>query len=219
YIVLFIAFLICMISREVSGLFTDSGFGYLFKLLWAADFQVYFPIFPWFACILFGQFFGIWYRELKQENSSKNSQSLIFNKMALSGLPMIFVGVGLMWFNFEYHFNDFFHLGPGGAIYLSGLNFVLLWLIFRLTQNGAKNWFVQLLKYASERVTSLYVIQWTLICWGMGIVGFQQMSSTQVMVTIPALLFVTFVAQVGLEGLVGFFRNSNRKLSTSDAAV
>ncbi|MEL6538873.1 MAG: hypothetical protein AAFQ98_25885, partial [Bacteroidota bacterium] len=48
------------------------------------------------------------------------------------------------------------------------------------------------LRYSSRHVTLIYITQWVLICWGMGILGFQQLNITQVLCLIPLITAVTY---------------------------
>ena len=46
-------------------------------------------------------------------------------------------------------------------------------------------------------VTSLYVVQWTLICWTMGIVGYHTLGPWQVAAMIPVMIAATLLAEWG----------------------
>jgi len=41
----------------------------------------------------------------------------------------------------------------------------------------------------------MYIIQWTVICWGMGIVGYQQLNSWQVIAMIPVVIATSLLTQ------------------------
>ena len=49
-----------------------------------------------------------------------------------------------------------------------------------------------LILYSSQRVTSLYVTSWVVICWGMGVVGYQALDGVGVLAAIPVIGGVTF---------------------------
>ena len=106
-----------------------SGVDYVLDLLWGAEWNGYFAVFPWFSFILLGMFFGAWYKE-KDYNGG-----YIFNRMLPIGLVLLIIGGAMSYYNFEYHFNDYFHLGPGGAVYLAGFYLFLFhclsfWSVF-----------------------------------------------------------------------------------------
>jgi uncharacterized membrane protein len=193
YVPLIIALFIVGISKEVSGFrVTVPVLDYLCDLLFSNQFNVYFPIFPWSAFILIGMFLGRWYKELN------NDQNLFFKKLALLGIGFLAIGGLFNFTNPEYHFGDYYHLGPGGCILLLGINLLFLWMT---------NWFVafiddknpvyKLLSYCSKNVTSMYVIQWTLINWGMYVFGFWENDAFTVLLLVPLIISLTILTQKG----------------------
>ncbi|WP_144391844.1 heparan-alpha-glucosaminide N-acetyltransferase domain-containing protein [Pleionea sediminis] len=181
-----LAILVAVVSSEIRGFRVGHPvFDYILDILMGAHFNIYFPVFPWISCILVGLGFGVLYREHRQKTSN------IFGVMAIFGVCFIGSGLTLMMYDSDYHFNDFFHLGPGGAFYLIGINCVALWLIHQFLQQKISHIIRRPLIWCSERVTSLYVIQWTLICWGMGIIGFKTLAPLEVVAMIPVSLSLT----------------------------
>jgi len=205
YVPLIIAFCIALLTKEINGFGLEiAGVDYVLDLLWGAEWNVYFAVFPWFSFILIGMFFGMWYKE---KNRSAN---YLFSRMFIAGIALMIIGGGLCYYNFEYHFGDYFHLGPGGTLYLAGFNLVLLWiaqlLVTRIKENNVFRFFY----YCSKRVTTLYFIQWILICWGMGALGYQQFGVTGVLLLIPFYMLLTLgVQKFGLDTL--FFRTKSKK--------
>lgn len=190
YVPLIIALLIMVLTKEVHGFQVEiMGVSYLLDLLWGADWNVYFAVFPWFSFILIGMFFGMWYKE---KNRSTN---YLFSRMLFVGIVFMITGGGLCYYNFEYHFGDYFHLGPGGVAYLAGLNLVLFWLMHLFVTRTKENIMFRFFYYCSKRVTTIYVIQWVLICWGMGVFGYQQLGVLQVLLLIPLYILLTFGIQ------------------------
>ncbi|KAA1246370.1 heparan-alpha-glucosaminide N-acetyltransferase domain-containing protein [Aquimarina sp. RZ0] len=190
YIPLIIALLIVLTTRGIHGFRLDIvGVDYVLDLLWGAKWNVYFAVFPWFSFILIGMFFGMWYKE------KKNDVKTIFDKMGIGGILLMGIGAGLCYYNFEYHFGDYFHLGPGGTMYLAGFNLILMWvsnvLVTKVRENPVFNFFF----YCSKRVTTIYMIQWILICWGMGFLGYQQFGVVGVLFLIPCYTIVILAIQ------------------------
>ncbi|NVK87663.1 MAG: DUF1624 domain-containing protein [Gammaproteobacteria bacterium] len=188
-------FLLIVASCGVLRGFTWSSdyLNYISQLLFSDSYQVYFPVFPWASAILSGWFFGLCYIRW-QGNIAQT-----FQRMALTGILMLSVGGALMAYDFSYHFNNFFHLGPGGILYLIGLNFIALWGLQCIAPQLAGSQLARGLIWASRRVTSLYVLQWTLICWGMGVVGFQTLAPTELVLAIVVMLLLTVVSHWLLE--------------------
>lgn len=194
YVVLVLAFGVLAVASEVRGFRPGvAGLDYVADLFFADHYHVYFPIVPWISFILFGMFFGM---QLRETN---------FDEVALArvGLPIgllaLVAGAGLCWMDFEYHFGNFFHLGPGGVIYLLGINLALLWVVQKLVVGRKGNRFTRFLDFCSERVTTMYVIQWTLICWGMGLIGFQTLNAWQTAALMPVVLLATILVQLALD--------------------
>ncbi|MCL1125410.1 heparan-alpha-glucosaminide N-acetyltransferase domain-containing protein [Shewanella surugensis] len=191
-----LALLLITTSKWVSGFRLDiTGVDYLLDLLWGDQYNVYFPLFPWMSCVLFGLFIGMAYKEKNYD------QAFLYRSLGYSGVAMMIIGAGLCFDNVDYHFADFFHLGPGGAIYLMGFTAFAYWGIDWIIRHTRPNRFYALLQYCSKRVTSLYIIQWVLICWGMGIFGYQTFSMQGVMTLIPVFMLATFLVQYGKDRL------------------
>ncbi|WP_025740598.1 heparan-alpha-glucosaminide N-acetyltransferase domain-containing protein [Aquimarina pacifica] len=190
YILLVIALLIVIGAKEVHGFRLGIiGVDYILDLLWGAEWNVYFAVFPWFSFILIGMFFGRWYKE------KGNNTTYLFNKMGIAGVFLMLLGGGLCYYSFEYHFGDYFHLGPGGTLYLAGFNLVLLWLVNLFVNRIKENKIITFFYYCSKHVTTIYVIQWVLICWGMGVLGYQQFGVTGVLLLIPFYMVLTLGVQ------------------------
>ncbi len=190
YVPLIIALCIAVLTKEVHGFrFGITGIDYVMDLLWGAEWNVYFAVFPWFSFILIGMFFGMWYKE---RNKSDN---YLFSRMLIAGVVLMSIGGGLCYYNFKYHFGDYFHLGPGGTMYLAGFNLVLMWLAHVLVNRIKENRIFNFFYYCSKRVTTIYVIQWVIICWGMGFLGYQQFGVIGVVLLIPFYILLTLGIQ------------------------
>jgi len=214
YVPLIIAIVIIVVTKEVHGFrFGVIGVDYVLDLLWGAEWNVYFAVFPWFSFILIGMFFGMWYKD------KRNSTTYLFNKMGSAGIILMLIGGGLCYFNFEYHFGDYFHLGPGGAIYLAGFNLVLMWFANILVTRVKENTVFKFLYYCSKRVTTIYVIQWVLICWGMGALGYQKLGVTAVLLLIPFYVLLTLGVQKFVLDRVSFSKKNKKQTIVSAEQV
>lgn len=190
YMPLIIAISIALLTKEVHGFRLGiAGVDYVLDLLWGSGWNVYFAVFPWFTFILIGMFFGMWYKEINK------SVNYLFGRMLIAGIALMIIGGGLCYYNFEYHFGDYFHLGPGGTLYLAGFNLVLLWVAHVLVTRIKENSVFKFFYYCSKRVTTIYIIQWVLICWGMGVLGYQQFGVVGVLILIPFYFALTLGVQ------------------------
>ena len=207
-----LALVITLSYKFVSGYQTGiDGLDYIAKLFFSNHYQVYFPLFPWMSFILFGMFLG----KIIQEH--KEDPSYMFSRLPIISAATLALGIGLCAWDFEYHFGNFFHLGPGGVLYLIGINSALLWLVHKIVQAGYTNRFTQFLYFCSERVTSMYIIQWTVVCWGMSIFGYQQLNSWQVIAVIPLVIACSLLIQKIKDRITSW--HSNKKLAPSILAT
>ena len=164
---------------------------YVLDLLWGTEWNVYFPVFPWIANILVGMFLAMVYLEHGRQERA------LFRAAGLLWPPLLLGGLALTLTDWDYHFNDFFHTGPGGAIYLIGAGLFVFHVGGHLIALPLRNqrWFRVPLTYFSAHVTTLYVVQWTLICWTMGLVGYQTLGTGQVLAMMPVMIAATLVVE------------------------
>ncbi|NML72284.1 DUF1624 domain-containing protein [Chryseobacterium sp. RP-3-3] len=199
YGILAIGLLVALVSREVSGINIDYPVvNYISDLFFSNDYPayIYFPVFPWMSFIIIGMFFGKWYLELNY-----NSKQL-FRNMLYVGVLFVALGAPLVFLYSDYHYNGFYHMGPGGVIYFAGWTLIFLWVIFRLTSNIKENGLIRLLKYCSRNLTSMYMIHWILISWGKGIFGYRQHGIAFVLMLIVLYMILTFLVQISLDILM-----------------
>ena len=206
YVPLAIALFIASVSKELSGFRVGvQGLDYLCDLLFSNQFNVYFPVFPWASFILLGMFFGRWYKGLE------GNQPLFFKKMLLVGSVFLSIGMVCNFLDYGYHFGDYYHLGPGGSILLMGLNLIFLWLTNIIVNSVKPNRIFRSLIFCSKHVTSLYVIQWTAINWGMYLIGFWSHTQTTILLLIPIIITLSVSIQVLYSKIRGQVKKSLKK--------
>ncbi|UII19642.1 hypothetical protein [Fulvivirga ligni] len=66
------------------------------------------------------------------------------------------------------------------------------WVVHFLIRNTESNYFLNLVYYCSKNVTSMYVIQWTLVFWGAMIFGYKSKSPLETMLIMPVVVLATF---------------------------
>ncbi len=173
---------------------------YGLDLLWGDQWNVYFPVFPWIAHVLVGMFLGMMY--VRQGRT----QAAFLRTMAKLGMILLSLGLIVSLTDWHYHFNDFFHTGPGGTVYLIGLGLcgysLIIWLLGDTLRNTP--WLMAAVTYLSTHVTTLYVTQWTLICWTMGLVGFHTLTMAQVLVMMPVMVLATLLGEWLMRRLRGW---------------
>jgi len=169
------------------------GFDYFLDLLWGEQFNVYFPVFPWISLILAGIYFGRVYLE------DNRDEKRAFRHMWQIGLMFVAGGLALSSYDYQKFYGDYFHLGSGGALYLIGASLLLTRLSKLIVDLVKPNKVFNFFYYLSARITSFYVIQWVLICWGMGLVGFQKMNAGQVFLAMLVMIVVCLITQKGVD--------------------
>src|SRR5690606_28715725 len=112
---------------------------------------------PWISNILAGMYIGMTYQETRQEMT-------LYNTALKLGLVCLIVGGLLSAQDWQYHFNDFFHPRPAGALFALGANlcFYNLFSVVLTRPVHHKPGFRRAMRYLSGRVTSIYLIQWVL---------------------------------------------------------
>ncbi len=199
---------ITVLSRELSGV-SIPYLTYVGEILFGGNYHVYFPVFPWMSFILAGLIIGQLIRD-------RGDHVTLFNRCLSIGVVAAVIGIGLMVFNFKYHFGNFFHLGPGGVVYMMGFSLIVLWVVHKQVENIQLPRLYAATLYLSKRVTSVYLIQWILICWGMGVVGYQTLNLWQTLAVMPVVLALTFATQYGLDLIMARVRKPKSTNNTGD---
>ncbi len=180
-----LAMAIALVSQFVRGQqFALSP--YISDLFFANNYQVYFPVFPWVSAILTGYVLGRVYI------NSQHNAAYLFNVCAKLGAALLVIGSVWLFIDFKGQFGNFFHLNGGGIIYLVGLNLCALALIEYAIANKFNGLITRALLYASKHVTALYIIQWVLICWLMGVFGYHTQSFWPTLCLMVLMSLLTF---------------------------
>ena len=191
YAYLMLAFLSIGLYALVGGYRPGiEGIDYLFDLMIGTQWNVYFPVFPWISNIFVGMFIGRYFLD------ANRGEAGLYRGILLVGPATLVIGAALCIHDREYHFNDFFHAGPGGALLAMGASLCFFYIYSRILTRPLHNstWFRRAVHHLSARVTSIYFIQWTLICWGMGIVGYHTLGATEVLLMMPLMTALTLLA-------------------------
>lgn len=138
---------------------------YLLQLAGGKPPQVFFPIFPWLAYPLIGLTVGHYW---------KINAALTANISGWTGLMMVLLGVAVSTMFDEASAAGFYRTRPGETIWHIGIVLLALHL-WKHVENLVKGerLFLQLLCFCSRNITSLYFIQWVLICWALPFTGYQ----------------------------------------------
>lgn len=146
----------------------NSVLDYLLSMVGGHPPNVFFPLFPWLAYPLAGLTLGNY---LKSTSVNK-----VIN---WSG----WVGAALLLISFLFpptipkgDYLPFYRTGAPDTIF--HLGFVLVWIsiIHWLTKKLRNNKLFQFLTFCSKNITLIYLIQWVMICWCLGITGYMQLN-------------------------------------------
>lgn len=201
YAMLALAIAVVCVLPSIRGFRFEGGtegilywINYLCDLMWGATWKVWFPVLPWICNILVGMYLGLHFKDLNGDKKRWMRDLLILAIVFLLG------GLALCMTNWKYHFPNFYHTGPGGAILLMGANLMFFFLMDTLIFEPLKNvaWFNKSLAYLSKHVTLIYIVQWTVVNWFMGIFGYHQSSTLELF----GLMALMIVVSLALEWLI-----------------
>ncbi len=194
--VLALALAVAAASGPLRGLTTGvAAADVAVDLLWGATYSVYFPLFPWLSVVLVGLAFGLHHVETGRD------EARTFRAIGAFGAASLAVGAAVAATDPVFHVADVFHAGPGGALLLTGSACLLYVLARRCEGLFLRGRLGDAIRYTSARVTALYVLQWVLICWGMGLIGFQTLSAWGVAAAFPVVLLATYGVEHALAAL------------------
>jgi hypothetical protein len=129
--------------------------------------QTFFPVFPWIVYPLMGLTIGFLLKH--------NNADWLLKKTGLSGLGLIIISWCFPPTTTITPWPPFYRTEPADTLF--HLGFVLLWLsgIHWISRKVKENYFFRLLKFCSKQITTIYIIQWILICWCMALTGYMQL--------------------------------------------
>ncbi|WP_169716401.1 heparan-alpha-glucosaminide N-acetyltransferase domain-containing protein [Oceanimonas doudoroffii] len=155
------------------------------QLLWGNKEQgAMFPLFPWLAFPLFGMAFGHWLRQ-------SDNHHRFFRRTLWAGLLCMAAGTALLLVDRDLHYGYYLRSGPGGMLWLTGFVMAWLWLCHWLAEKVGSRPGLGLLLFWSRNVTSIYVLQWLVIGWGLMLVGSRQLDFTDTLVAMVVVLLLS----------------------------
>jgi hypothetical protein len=183
HIALFLAFAVALLSPLLWGYHVENKvLNYVGDLLWGNNSKVFFPVFPWITYPLLGLALGYYL---------KSRGDIVFTYAGIVGILLVATGRLISASNPAYHWGDFYRAAQGGTLYYMG--FLLCWLYgWHLAARWIpNNGFFHFLEYLSRHITTIYLVQWVLIFWLLGVIGYRQLNT-----------FYTWVCMIAITGLV-----------------
>jgi hypothetical protein len=156
---------------------------YLMQLSGGAPPKVFFPFFPWVIYPLTGLFIGYYFKTIERQK--------VFWFMRDFGCILIITSCVIKYaFRMEPQIT-FYRTYPGDTMIHLGI--VLVWLSCWewIQENVKDNFFFKVLRYMSRHITTIYIIQWIIICWLLPIFGYQKLDLFQTICTVMLTSFLT----------------------------
>ena len=150
----------------------------------------FFPQFPWLAYAISGMAFGHWLKQADDLN-------IFLKKSAWFSLAITLVGIGIIFTNFDYHSGESMRAGPGGVIAISGFTALTIFLFNIIIQKVPHNPVFSFWYTWSKHITTIYVIHWLIIGWGLMYFGFRSLSGLGFLIALFTLYILTHYLSTG----------------------
>ena len=150
----------------------------------------FFPQLPWLAYAISGMAFGHWMKQADDLN-------VFLKKSAWFSLTTTLVGIGIIFTNVDYHIGDSMRAGPGAVIAISGFTALTIFLFNTIVEKVPHNPIFSFWYTWSKHITTIYVVHWLLLGWGLMYFGFRSLSGTGFLVTLLALYVLTHYLSTG----------------------
>lgn len=163
---------------------TNPIFNYILKLATGQPPEVFFPLLPWLVYPLLGLVIGHYY---------KQSPDQTFTICGSMGLFLVFTGLfAEMLIPIQYD-AGFYRTPPAATCWHMGIVLLTLYTWNRVSNKIKDNAFTKVLDYSSRHITSLYIIQWVMICWMLPVFGFRQLGLTTSFFVMIAMTINTYL--------------------------
>lgn len=148
-------------------LYDISPGNYLIVLFTGAPPRIFFPVLPWLIYPLIGLTIGYYL----QRDAAKT-----FAACKTIGLSLTIIGGVYLQLDDRSSAVGFYRTYPGKTIIHVAIVLLSLWLWHWLVARIWLSDFFNVLQFCSKNITSIYLVQWILICWLLPFAGYQQMN-------------------------------------------
>lgn len=147
--------------------------------------ETFFPVFPWLVYPLMGLTLGYL---LKHVNNN-----YLLKKTGISGIGIMIISFCFPATTTITVWLSFYRTEPADTLFHVG--FILLWLsLFHwLHKKIPANPVFKLLNFCSKHITSIYIVQWILICWCMVFTGYLQLTLVNSIAWMGSITTVTLL--------------------------
>ena len=150
----------------------------------------FFPQLPWLAYAISGMAFGHWMKQADDLNS-------FLKKSAWYSLAATVAGIAIILTDVDYHSGDSMRAGPGAVVAISGFTALTIFLLQNIVEKIPHNPIFSFWYSWSKHITTIYVVHWLLIGWGLMYFGFRTLSGISFLITLLALYVLTHFLATG----------------------
>ena len=171
----------------------------LLGMLWATADNVYYPVLPWAVFPLVGAVVG-------DALLRARDRPLAVRRVGLVALVACVAGVALIAAtSTTLDDRTYWRLPPVLVPAILGFVVAWVWLCDVIARHAGRRFGLDAVYGWSGRVTTMYVVHWLVIAWGVAFVGFRVMDLGPVLVASFAVLVATIVISRWRPRLPGFF--------------
>jgi hypothetical protein len=154
--------------------------------VWGDAPNVFYAVFPWAMYPVVGAVLGAWLARSADRTSTIRGIGLAGVVLCAAGLGAIAItrpafDVGTYWVH-----------PPAFALAILGFVLAWIWLCEIAVRRVPDLRAIVLLEQAGRRVTTLYVVHWLIIGWGIGLVGFRSLELGAVVIAMAATVALTW---------------------------
>lgn len=171
----------------------------LLGMLWQTADTVYYPVFPWAVFPLVGAVIG-------EMLLLAPDRATVLRRVGAIGLCASLVGAVLIAVTAtQLDITTYWRLPPVLVLAILGFVVAWVWLCDIVTRRAGKRFGLAVVYGWSGRVTSMYVIHWLIISWGVAFVGFRVLPLEPALAGTVAVLLATIVISRWRPRLPGMF--------------
>ena len=189
---LLIALAIAFISPYIWDIQTGNVFADELLRLVAGNIAdgAFFPQLPWLAYAISGMAFGHWMKQADDLNA-------FLKKSAWYSLAATLAGIGIILTNVDYHSGDSMRAGPGAVIAICGFTALTIFLLHNIVEKVPHNPIFSFWYTWSKYITTIYVVHWLLIGWGLMYFGFRALDGVAFLGVLLAFYALTHYLSTG----------------------
>lgn len=171
-------------------------------MLWATGDTVYYPVFPWAVFPLVGAVIG----QLLAGTTGTAARAAVLRRVGAISLGAAILGAAFIVVTATpLEITTYWRLPPVLVFAIGGFVMAWVWLCDVVTRRLGRRFGLGAVHGWGGRVTSMYVIHWLIVSWGIAFVGFRAMELWPTLVGAVAVLIATIALSRGRPQVPGLF--------------